>query len=335
MYSQQTAWFYGGPLARAKVEDHALGWYQALIEARIPFEMVHDRLLDADHTGRFRTLILPNVAALSDEQCGQLRAFVERGGGLVATYESSLCDEWGRPRGDFGLADLFGASYRGRPGGPMRNAYLRLEQDPRTGRRHPLLAGFERAERIIHGTYRLDVAPRRPGPAPLTLIPSYPDLPMEMVYPRVERTDIAEVYLAEVGRGRIVYFPWDIDRVFWEVLAADHGVLLRNAVRWATAEKPPVEVAGPGVLDVTAWRQAGSMTVHLVNLTNPMMMKGPFRELIPVGEQRVVVRLPVGEKARKVQLLVAGREVPIEQDGARLTVVVPSIRDHEVVAIDL
>ena len=44
VYSQQTAWFCG-----AGVEDHALGWYQALVEARIPFEMVHDRLLDPAH----------------------------------------------------------------------------------------------------------------------------------------------------------------------------------------------------------------------------------------------------------------------------------------------
>jgi hypothetical protein len=89
------------------------------------------------------------------------------------------------------------------------------------------------------------------------------------------------------------------------------------------------------VLDVTAWRQASSMTVHLVNLTNPMMMKGPFRELVPVGEQRVVIALPPGAVARKVQLLVAGRALPVAQAGAHLTVVVPSIRDHEVVAIDL
>jgi hypothetical protein len=150
---------------------------------------------------------------------------------------------------------------------------------------------------------------------PLTLIPSYPDLPMEKVYPQVPRTDVAEVYLSEVGRGRVVYFPWEIDRVFWEVLAVDHGILLRNAVRWAIDEPPVVKVTGPGVLDVTAWRQAASMTVHLVNLTNPMMMKGPFRELIPVGEQRVVVRFPGGKKARRVKLLVSGREVRVEQDG--------------------
>jgi hypothetical protein len=56
---------------------------------------------------------------------------------------------------------------------------------------------------------------------------------------------------------------------------------------------------------------------------------------IGAGEQRVVVRLPEGEKVRKVQLLVAGHEVPVEQEGTRLTVAVPSIRDREVVAIDL
>jgi len=335
VYSQQTAWFYGGPRARQKVEDHALGWYQALIEARVPFEMVHDRLLDASRLDRFKTLILPNIAALSDEQCRQLHAFVDRGGGLVATYETSLCNEWGAPRNDFGLTDLFGVSFRGRAPGPMRNAYLRLEDDPGTGLRHPILAGLDEAPRIIHGTYRLDVAPNREFPRPpLTLIPSYPDLPMEKVYPRTPKTDIAELYLRQVGAGRVVYFPWDIDRIFWEVLAIDHGTLLRNAVRWATDEEPPVQVTGPGVLDVTAWRQAASMTVHLVNLTNPMMMKGPFRELIPVGEQRVVVRLPAGAAATKVHLLVAGRDLPLDQAGGRLTALVPAIRDHEVVAID-
>jgi hypothetical protein len=86
---------------------------------------------------------------------------------------------------------------------------------------------------------------------------------------------------------------------------------------------------------VTGWRPAGALTVHLVNLTNPMMMKGPFRELIAVGEQRVTVRLPAGATARKVQLLVAGREVPVAQEGPRLSVTVPSVRDLEVVAVDL
>ena len=111
VYSQQSARFYGGEQAREKIDEPALGFYEALVEARIPFEMVHDRCLDAEHLAPFRTLILPNIAALSDGQCASLRAFVERGGGLVATYETSLYDEWGVRRKDFGLASLFGASY--------------------------------------------------------------------------------------------------------------------------------------------------------------------------------------------------------------------------------
>ena len=158
---------------------------------------------------------------------------------------------------------------------------------------------------------------------------------MEKVYPRVDKTDIAEVYLRESGQSRVIYFPWDIDRTFWEVLCADHGKLLQNAITWATNEDPPVRVTGPGVLDVTVWRQPASLTVHLVNLTNPMMMKGPFRELIPVAEQKISVHLPAGAHAKSVQLLAAEKSLPVEQEGQYLTAIVPSILDHEIVAIDL
>jgi len=330
VYSQQTAWFHG-----SRVEDHTLGWYQALIEARIPFEMVHDRLLDAVHLGPLKTLILPNIASLSERQCAQLCAFVERGGGLIATFETSLYDEWGVKRQDFGLADLFGVSFKGRVDGPMQNSYLRLEGSPQTGGRHPLLAGLEDAQRIINGVRCVEVEATRPLPhAPLTLIPSYPDLPMEKVYPRVLKTDVPQVYLREPGPGRVVYFPWDIDRTFWEVLAVDHFKLLRNAAMWATNEEPRITVTGPGVLDVTVWRQQASLTVHLVNLTNPMMMKGPVRELIPVGQQEVRVCLPEGVRPKKVRLLAAGKSPRVQRSGQYLSVSVPSIFDHEVVAID-
>jgi hypothetical protein len=334
VYSQQTASFYGGPRAQQKVEDHTLGFYHALVEARIPFEMVHDRLLDAAHTDQFKLLILPNIAALSDRQCEQLRDYVKRGGGLVATHETSLYDEWGVRRSNFGLSDLFGVRFKGRVEGPMQNSYLKLEKDP-AGKYHPLLAGLEDAPRIINGVWRVEVEGSGEAlPPPLTLIPSYPDLPMEMVYPRVPQTNIPEVYLRELGRSRVVYFPWDIDRTFWEVMAVDHGKLLGNAVKWALNEESIVTVTGPGVLDVTVWRQKESMTVHLVNLTNPMMMKGPFRELIPITEQRVRVRLPRDKKAKRAQLLVSGKSLRAEESEGYLVVTVPTILAHEVIAID-
>jgi hypothetical protein len=333
VYSQQTAWYYGEGHTEAKVESYALGWYQALVESRIPFEMVHDRLLDPAHLAPYATLILPNLAALSDAQCDQLRAFVKNGGNLVATHETSLYDEWGVRRGNFGLADLFGVNWTGRTEGPMLNSYIRLEHGALP--QHVLFTGLADAPRVINGVTRLEVSPRETfAETPLTLIPSYPDLPMEKVYPRTTKTDTSCLYLRRPA-GRVAYFPFDIDRTFWEVLCDDHLKLLRNAVLWANTEAPVVEVHGPGFLDVTVWKNAGSITIHLVNLTNPMTMKGPYRDFFPIGAQTIKVRLPSGVRASHVRLLVADRGVPFELSGSVLAVTVPSILDHEVVAIDV
>jgi hypothetical protein len=115
----------------------------------------------------------------------------------------------------------------------------------------------------------------------------------------------------------------------------DHFKLLRNAVDWAGGEARPVLVEGPGVLDVAVWRQKDSMTLHLVNLTNPMMMKGPVREFLPLPPQQVTIRLPEGRKSRGVKLLASGQTPRVQQTAGQIRLTIPSIMDHEVVAIDL
>ena len=107
VYSQRTAQRYGGSAAAEKVENHTLGVYHALIEARVPFEMAHDELLEGA-ASKYKLLVLPNIAALSDSQCTQLRNYVRDGGSIVATHETSLYDETGKQRKDFGIADIFG-----------------------------------------------------------------------------------------------------------------------------------------------------------------------------------------------------------------------------------
>jgi hypothetical protein len=331
VYSEQTRDFYGKADADAKVDDHLKGIYHALVEARIPFEMVHDALLQPADVDRYRLLILPNIAALSDVQCGQLAGYVARGGSLLATFETSLYDEAGRARPDFGLRDVLQVAFDGQVDRRMQNSYLALDH----AGRHEILRGLEDAPRIINATQRVRVRPLAEFPSPVTLIPSYPDLPMEHVFPRGSASDERQVYLRDLGRSRVVYFPGDLDRTFWEVLAADHGRLLSNAVDWAAGEERPVTVSGPGLLDVTAWRQKGSLAIHLVNFTNPMAMKGPVREFVPVGPLTVRVRLPDGRRARGVQLLSADTTPRADESGGVLTVTVPTVRDHEVVAVDL
>jgi hypothetical protein len=333
VYSEQTEANYGGKPWQKNFDDHAYGIYHALIEDRVPFEMVHDQLMDAEHLATFKLLILPNIAALSDRQCDQLRTFVKTGGSLVATYETSLYDHEGKARSDFGLSDLFAVSYRQSVEGPLQNSYLRLKPAA-SGEFHPVLKDLSNAYRIINGTHRVKVDPLEGFPSPVTLVPSYPDLPMEDVYPRPADTETRELYLRQVGKGRVAYFPGDLDRAFWQILSTDHAKLLQNTIRWALNEEPMVTVKSPGLLDVTVWRQEKSMTVHLVNLTNPMMMKGPFRELIPVDVE-VKIQVPPDMRATGVKLLLRGEKMTYDMDAGAVTVMVPKLEDHEIIGIDV
>ena len=325
---------YGSEPWQQKNGDHSLGMYHALIEARIPFEMVNDNLLDPEHLKPFKLLVLPNIAVLSEKQCDELRRFVDGGGSLVITFETSLYDRDGKRRSNFGLTDLLGVSYDNSVEGPMQNSYLRLKSDPATNKFHPVLNELEDAYRIINTIFRVKVVPRAIFPSPVTLIPTYPDLPMEHVYPRIPDTDIRELYLHDTGKSRTAYFPGDIDRSFWQIMSADHGKLLRNTILWTLNEEPIADVRGPGVVDVTVWRQEHSMTVHLVNLTNPMMMKGPFRELIPVSAQ-LSIKIPAGMIVEGVHLLVTGVNPPFEIRDNKVFLTALQVFDHEIVGINL
>jgi hypothetical protein len=217
----------------------------------------------------------------------------------------------------------------------MLNSYLSLQKDPATGAFHPLLAGIEDATRIVNAAYQVEVKPLRQGAvSPLGIVPSYADLPMEAVFPPPATTHDPGVFLGETGGGRVVYFPGNIDRTFWDVLDVDQAKLLRNAVIWATNETAPVSVEGQGVLDISVWEQTNSMTVHLVNLTNPMMMKGPVREVFPITNQSVRIQIKEKRRVAKAKLLVAGKTMPFRNEQGAILLDVPSIDVHEVIALD-
>src|SRR5678816_3800306 len=67
LHSEQTAVYHPGVGTGDRAEDHMLGMYHALVEARIPFELVHEALLTPERLDQFKLLILADRAALSSE----------------------------------------------------------------------------------------------------------------------------------------------------------------------------------------------------------------------------------------------------------------------------
>jgi hypothetical protein len=223
VWSQQNTDFYGRDDADLLVEQPWRGITQALIRARVPYLPVH-----ADHIERdaaaygLALLILPNFAAMTDAQVAGVRRFVERGGGLLATGESSLCNEWGEPREDLGLADLFGAhamEKRAATNDPQRrrwasetqHSYLRLLPEMRTrvdgpkagdeprvtGERHPVLRGFEETDLLPFGGVLTPLRVDQGAQVLLTFVPAFPIYPPETAWMREPRTDIPGLILKE------------------------------------------------------------------------------------------------------------------------------------------
>lgn len=336
LYSQPHIWRFseGSHIDSHAEEDHALGMYHALTEARIPFDLIHSDLISEEILNKYKAVILPNTMVLSDEKCELIRSYVGKGGSLIATFESALYDQSGSKRKNFGLADIFGADYIETMPGPIINGYINIEKSA-GGSFHPLVEGIEDAGRIINGPWQMKVKKNTDIlPPPLTLIPAYPSLPMEDVFPREPHTDIPWVYLQERGESRIAYFPWDIDRMFWETLSEDHFKLLRNTVMWALRGDLPARVIGQGMVDVAVWKQEKSVTVHIVNMTNPMMWKGPCRELLPLSGQSVEIKLPDGMNPKGVHLLKSRLPVDFSEADGKIIINLPEIFEHEIVAFD-
>ncbi|MGD0223098.1 MAG: alpha-amylase family protein [Terriglobia bacterium] len=77
---------------------------QALIQARIPFDLIFDD--DLANLAKYKVLVLPETECLSDAQLGSIHKFVAAGGGLVATGAAGLYDQWRRLRTVPGLQGM-------------------------------------------------------------------------------------------------------------------------------------------------------------------------------------------------------------------------------------
>jgi hypothetical protein len=354
VWSQRNTDFFGRDEAGDRVDAPYTGFMHALIRARIPYLPIHVDDIER-HGANLALLILPNVGALSDGQAASIRRFVRRGGSLFATGDTSLYDEWGDPRPDFALADLFGCHRIGeiprlRGGGRQQGSihtYLRLSPELRAkvdgpkagdepapvGDRHPVLRGFDETDILAYGGTLAPLKVEPTATVPLTLVPAFPTYPPETAWMREPTSDRPALILSQHGNSRVAYMPADIDRRHAREHLPDHARLLANVVRWAAARTAPLSVEGTGLIDCHLYEQPGRMILHMVNLTSEATWRAPLDELIRVGPFTVSIGLTQTPRRPTARLLVAGTEQPAPIDRGTATIRIDSILDHEVIVV--
>ncbi len=357
VWSQQNTDFYGRDNANESVQLPWRGITQALIRARIPYLPVHADHIERD-SSKFKLLILPALAAISDEQAASVKRFVEKGGNLICTGETSLYTEWGDQRSDYALAELYGAHFIKRDAvhsqsqltklsGNAYHTYLRLNPELRSqvegpvngkepaiqGKRHPVLKGFEETDILPFGGMLQPLKLDDNVEVPMTFIPQFPVYPPETAWMREPSTDIPGIILRATSAGsRIAFMPADIDTQFARNNLPDHGNLLKNVVRWAVKDNIPLSVEGAGLIDCHLYEQKGRLILHVVNLTSAATWRQPLDELITIGPLKLRVKLSEGT-GKNIRLNVSDQKATGKFYEGWVQFEIKSLSDHELVVI--
>ena len=340
VWSGNNADFYGRDKSEERVAMPFAGFYRGLARHRIPLLPVNAAHITR-HSARIKTLILPDIAVLSDSEMDDIISFLENGGNLVMTGLSATLNADGALAPQTKLWKYLGLRHCGvvkdkfdvSNSGRINNthSYIRL---PAEGDRHAVLANFEDTDILAFGG-ALQAVETEGKLMPLaSYIPAFPAYPPEFSWIRGEQPEDGVMFAGVLESGaRVVYFAGDIDRCYGRLLLPDHAMLLANAVRWALGDFAPFTIDGPGHLDCKLYRQENRLILHMVNLSGAAESPGYRDEFLPVGPYTIRVNTG-GLSPKRAQRTVGEGDCNVQPESGFITIELDRIVDHEMLIIE-
>ena len=338
VYSRYTQDNYAGAQAHAKYLDAVRGYYCALLEAHVPFDVISDKFIDAARLARYAVLVLPNMACVDDAGAAAIEAFVAAGGSMVATFDTGTRTREGNERAQPAFAKMLGVTVRGRRQ-DLNSSYARIERAD-----DPLVAGIGDTDLIPNEGALVEVEAAAGRVVPLTLIPpviahSGATISIPEYSAIRETTDVPVAVHGTHGKGRTVYFANAMDALFYRYGFPDLGLVLANAVRHALGDAADFAVDAPEFVDIALRVQAGRKLVHLINFPVGKHLNTGWRHagrtIVPLRDIPLRIKLAAHERVREVRTASNEIIIPHTQDGAWIRVTVPALDDHEIVIFKL
>ncbi len=333
VWSEATANFYPRsttpfePLARIPQNEDVgnpnsefSGAVEALLRSRTPFDVLDEVRVEQGSLGRYKLIVLPNTACLSEKTARALEDYVRDGGRLLATFETSLYDETGVRRPNLLLGRLLGVKSLGRIIGPKRWDFMKKRAES------PYLAGLGQ-EFLPSTLFNLAV---RPTTAKVLLQFT---APLKGRYDGVPGLSDDPAFLVNAfGRGRAIYYSGDIGTCLQQFHLPEHFRLLGNVV---AAEAPsPIRIEEtPGYLDVV-WRSQDNGRrdlIHLLNFTGEMAR--PMSRIVPLRDVPVSFS-GFGAAARVFTLKRPRTLTPRKAADGSWQVVIPVLDEYEVIVVE-
>jgi hypothetical protein len=268
------------------------GVESVLVDAHIQYNFIPDLDFSLEKIRHLKLLLIPNGALMSDEQIEVVRQYVSQGGALIASYETSLYDELGRRRADFGLKEVFGVSSTGIRKDTSSDCYQRVMAAD-----HPVLGsmGMERSSLIINGgSTHLCTLLGKAGYTPVcNYIPFIFNQPPEKAWIADMETQFPTIVAGNYGAGRVVYFANQTDKLCHTNGHEDFVNSYRNAIAWAMRAQPSVCTDAPDSVHVALTEKVDDPTARVLSFVNMTAApRRPIKALQKVGGFHADVRLP-------------------------------------------
>lgn len=354
--SDNTRNFYGRSAGQVEERYMAsvLGTFRTAVEEHLPVTVINDWNLTPADLAKYKVLILPNTACLDDAQVAAVEQFVRNGGGLVASLDTSLFDEYGNPRKNFALASVLGVEYQGLPAatggkeeidvnfaqaiGPdyweKRKNVFDFKQDPASILNQGRMKTYVGDQLVTFKGAAVKVVQKDPAAKVLATLTAK-TVEGATAFPGV----VSRTY----GKGRVVYFAAGLDSGYYLYAYPYQRLTLKHAIDWAASAPSPVRVEAPMCVHSSLLRQtkAGErLVLHLYNDLNTTAHHAlpvddiPLREeVVPIHDIRVT--FAPGYRVGKVHLEPEGKPLTVKQTPQGSTVTVPRLDVHTMVVAEL
>ena len=233
------------------------GAHKALVESNYHFNILNEETL-LKTIDKYKTVILPDQSYLSKEVLDAIRNFVSLGGGLIASYCTSLRNEKGEQKEEFALSDLFGVSFKEEY--PYSYAYIQATDES-------VKAKINDLPLLTHGPF-LYVKQKKAQPLCALLHRLNPEESKEGFAfgsaPPGKDTGFPAVSLNQYGKGRVAYVSGEIFSAYWNDNQVHLKYLIKNLVDLVTSDKI-IEVEAPPAVEVSFFQQGAKLILHFVN----------------------------------------------------------------------
>jgi hypothetical protein len=355
LVSDNTRNFYGR--SSGEVESRYLsnvfGMFRMAMEEHLPVTLINDwNLTEADLSG-YSVLILPNAACLDDSQAAAIRKFVAAGGGLVATVDTSLFNEFGDARDDFALADLFGAHFRGAASSSPVSRELDLNFAQSIPADYWLkrqqVFDYWQGEGSFLDTDKLKTYVGRSrvtfkGQAVAVAEEEGTEVLARMAAKEPQgAAELPAVLSRQHGQGKVIYSAAGFDSAYYLYSYPYQRILLRQAVLEASPVPPPVSVTAPMCVQMNLFRQhrdGERLVMHLFNNVNTTAGHAFPNDDVPLREETlpihdIRVRFDAAYPVQRVHLEPGGMELEVTREATGWSVTVPKLEVHAMVVAEL